>query len=75
MNTTTLSDINLSEDPLKTLLNTVIGLNTGDGATIRGRLIKFDDNVIWLEKRYRALAMVARRSILRLWVAPDQGRR
>lgn len=63
---------NLSEiDPLKTLLNTVIGLNTSDGLTVRGRLIKIDDNVIWLEKISGDACMIARDDIKRLWRSRD----
>lgn len=63
---------NLSEiDPIKTLLNTVIGLNTSDGLTVRGRLIKFDERVVWLQKMRGDTAMVARTDINRIWRSRD----
>jgi hypothetical protein len=62
------TDLNLSGiDPIKTFLNCVIGIATSDGLTIRGRLIKVDDKVIWLEKISGDACMIARDDIKRLW--------
>lgn len=67
MTVETQSDIKISNDPLATLLNTVIAVTDRDGLTIRGRLIKIDDKVIWLEKISGDACMIARDDIRRLW--------
>jgi hypothetical protein len=63
--------IDKSIDPLETLSNTVIGIATSDGLTIRGRLINFDERVIWLQKMSDDLIMVKRADIERLWRSRD----
>ena len=63
--------ISVSEDPLESFLNTVIGIATSDNRTIRGRLIKFDERVIWLHKMDDRKLMVARDDIRRLWQSRD----
>jgi hypothetical protein len=64
-------DINVSRDPLATLLNTVIGITATDGMTIRGRLIKINEKVIWLEKMSGDACMISRDDIKRLWRSRD----
>lgn len=68
---TSVLDLSVSEDPLATFLNTVIGITASDGMTIRGRLIKVDDKVIWLHKMSGDMVMIARNDIKRLWQSRD----
>jgi len=65
------SDIRVSQDPFESILNTVIGISTSDGMTIRGRLVKFDDRVVWLHKMSDEVVMIARDDIRRLWQSRD----
>lgn len=61
------SDIKISNDPLATLLNSVIAVTDPNGLTIRGRLIKIDSKVIWLEKISGDACLIAKDDIVRLW--------
>ena len=72
-NTVSSGDINVSRkcDPIGTLVGIVIGLLCKDGLVVRGRLIKADDNEIWLEKISGNIAMVSRASISNIWVSRD----
>ena len=66
------TDKNLSQiDPIESLANHVIGTATADGMIIRGRLIKFDERVIWLEKMSGDVVMIARAGIERIWRSHD----
>lgn len=58
-------------DPIKPFLGKVIGIATNDGFTIRGRLIKFDFRVLWLEKMSGDTVMIGRSGIDRLWLSRD----
>jgi hypothetical protein len=76
MNTITSTDKNLlqtdiAKDPIKSLAGKVIGTATKDNMTIRGRLIKCDDNEIWLEKISGDIVMIARTDITRIWISRD----
>ncbi len=71
MNTISTNDINISDDPIKTLSGKVIGTITNDNMVIRGRLIKYDQNELWLEKISGDIVMIARSDITRIWISRD----
>ena len=71
-NTVVPTDKNLSEnDPTKKLYGVVIGTASRDGTITRGRLIKFDDRELWLEKITGDVVMIARPCIDRIWISKD----
>lgn len=79
MNNTISTDKKVSQnssidDPIEKLSGKVIGTATTDNMTIRGRLIKFDDRVLWLEKMSGDIVMISRAGIDRIWISADHRR-
>lgn len=79
MNNTIPTDKKVSQnhsisDPIEKLSGKVIGTATTDNMTIRGRLIKFDDRELWLEKMSGDIVMIARAGVDRIWISADHRR-